>query len=56
MEISTIRNEIEKCLKLSYQQGSFSHIEKYEKDISTIDEIMASYFGKHFDKEINDYE
>lgn len=56
MEVSNLRKEIEKCLELSYRNGQISHCEKYKKDIDTIDEIMASYFGVFYNKEIGEYE
>ena len=56
MEVSDLRKEIEKCLELSYRNGQILHCEKYKKDIETIDEIMASYFGKHYNQETFKYE
>lgn len=56
MEVSDLRKEIEKCLELSYRNGQISHCEICKNDIRVIDEIMASYFGKHYNKEISEYE
>ena len=60
MEVSDLRKEIEKCLELSYRNGQILHREKYKekymKDIESIDEIMASYFGVFYNKEIGEYE
>ena len=56
MEISDLRKEMEKCLTLSYRNGQISHCEKYKKDIETIDEFMASYFGRYYNQETSEYE
>ena len=55
MEVSTLRKEIEKCMKVSYINGEISHLE-YKKDIETIDEIMAFYFSKYYNQETGEYE
>ena len=56
MEVSDLRKEIEKCLELSYRSGQILHCETYKKDIEAIDEMMASYFGEHYNKETGEYE
>lgn len=56
MEVSDLRKEIEKCLELSYRNGQISHYEIYKNDIRIIDEMMASYFGKYYNKETSEYE
>ena len=56
MEVSDLRKEIEKCLELSYRNGQVLHCETHKKDIEAIDEIMTSYFGKHYNQETGEYE
>lgn len=56
MEVSDLRKEIEKCLELSYRNGQISHCEIYKNDIRVIDEMMASYFGEHYNQENGKYE
>jgi len=56
VEVSDLRKEIEKCLKLSYRIGQFSHCEIYKNNIGVLDEMMASYFGKYYNEETGEYE
>ena len=56
MEVYDLRKEIEKCLELSYRNGLISHCEMYKNDIEVIDKMMASYFGKYYNKETSEYE
>lgn len=56
MEVSDLRKEIGKCLQLSYKYGNIEHVRKYKSDIDALDEIMASYFGIHYDEETGEYE
>ena len=56
MEVSDLRKEIEKCLKLTYKNGKIPHVEKYEEDRKTLDELMASYFGMYYNRKTGKYE
>lgn len=56
MEVSALRKEIEKCLKLAYRAGEIPHVKQYEEDRNTIDELMASYFGMYYNRETEKYE
>ena len=56
MEVSDLRKEIDKCRQLAYKYGNIEHVEKYNNDIDTLDDIMAAYFGIHYNKETGEYE
>lgn len=56
MEVSDLRKEISKCLQQAYGYGNISHIEKYKDDIDDLDNMVAQYYGKYYNKDLQDYE